>query len=107
MLPVSSRNVATLALVLCCGVLSGFRLGGADPRENGYALGCNTMRPHHNLSDIGLFLYITERKEPMRLEFWRYWLFDDPKWDWRKFDYDRDVAYADARLAAVNRTTQT
>jgi feruloyl esterase len=46
--------------------------------------------------------YITDRKEPMRLDFWKYWVFNDPAWDWRTFDYDRDVAYADAKMAAVN-----
>ena len=46
--------------------------------------------------------YITDRKEPMRLGFWQHWVFNDAAWDWRTFDYDRDVAYADAKLAAVN-----
>ena len=46
--------------------------------------------------------YITERNEPMRLEFWKYWVFHDAAWDWRKFDYDRDVTRADTNLAAVN-----
>lgn len=45
--------------------------------------------------------YITDRKEPMRLDFWKYWVFDNPDWDWRTFDYDRDVAYADEKLPAV------
>jgi feruloyl esterase len=45
---------------------------------------------------------VTDRKEPMRLDFWRYWVFNDPKWDWQTFDYDRDVARADEKLAAVN-----
>ena len=53
----------------------------------------------------GWKMYITDRKEPMRLDFWRYWVFDDPKWDWRTFDYDRDVSYADKKLAAVNATS--
>ena len=47
-------------------------------------------------------MYIKDRKEPMRLDFWRYWVFNDPRWDWRMFDFDRDVAYADQKLAAVN-----
>ena len=38
----------------------------------------------------------------MRLEFWKYWVFHDAAWDWRAFDYDRDVARADNELAAVN-----
>lgn len=46
--------------------------------------------------------YITDRNEPMRLEFWKYWVFHDAAWDWHTFDYDRDVARADTELAAVN-----
>ena len=46
--------------------------------------------------------YITDRNEPMRLEFWKYWVFNDAAWDWRTFDYDRDVTRADKELAAVN-----
>jgi feruloyl esterase len=46
--------------------------------------------------------YITDRNEPMRLEFWKYWVFHDAAWDWRTFDYDRDVTRADTNLAAVN-----
>jgi len=46
--------------------------------------------------------YITDPQEPMRLDFWRYWVFNDPMWDWHSFDYDRDVAYADQKMAAVN-----
>lgn len=53
----------------------------------------------------GWKMYMTERKEPMRLDFWRYWVFNDPKWDWRTFDFERDVAHADAKLAAVNATS--
>jgi len=52
--------------------------------------------------DGGWKTYITDRKEPMRLGFWQHWVFNDAAWDWRTFDYDRDVAYADAKLAAVN-----
>lgn len=46
--------------------------------------------------------YITDRNEPMRLEFWKYWVFNDAAWDWRTFDYDRDLTRADKELAAVN-----
>lgn len=46
--------------------------------------------------------YITDPNEPMRLEFWKYWVFHDAAWDWRTFDYDRDVIRADTELAAVN-----
>jgi len=46
--------------------------------------------------------FITGPKEPSRLDFWKDWVFNDPKWDWHTFDYDRDVAIADKKMAAVN-----
>lgn len=49
--------------------------------------------------------YITGPNEPMRLDFWKYWVFNDPNWDWRTFDFDRDVTYAEAKVASVNATS--
>ncbi|SAI05308.1 Tannase and feruloyl esterase [Bordetella ansorpii] len=37
--------------------------------------------------------------EPVRADFWRYWVFDDPHWNWWTFDFDRDVSYAYAKVA--------
>lgn len=37
--------------------------------------------------------------EPVRADFWRYWVFDDPHWNWWAFDFDRDVSYAYAKVA--------
>ena len=45
--------------------------------------------------------YILHGDRPARLDFWRYWVFDDPNWDWRTFDFDRDLAYARQKLQAV------
>ncbi len=42
-----------------------------------------------------------ETPSPNRLEasaFWRYFVFDDPKWDGAKFDFDKDVAFADQKV---------
>ena len=72
-------------------IIAGYSPGSESPAGDTWAGGWKT--------------YITDPKEPMRLDFWRYWVFDDPKWDWRKFDYDRDVVYADAKLEAVNATS--
>ena len=33
--------------------------------------------------------------------FWRYFVFDDPKWDGSSFDFDKDVAFVDKKLGAV------
>ncbi|MGA2000661.1 MAG: tannase/feruloyl esterase family alpha/beta hydrolase [Terriglobales bacterium] len=46
--------------------------------------------------------FVTEPKEPPRLDFWKGWVFNDPAWDWRTFDYDGDVALADKKMAVVN-----
>ena len=46
--------------------------------------------------------YLLSGAQPARTDFWKYFVFDDPHWDWRTFDYDRDVAFADRKMAAVN-----
>ena len=69
-------------------IIAGYSPGSENPVGDDWAGGWKT--------------YIIDRKEPMRLDFWKYWVFNDPTWDWHTFDYDRNVAYADAKLAAVN-----
>lgn len=46
--------------------------------------------------------FITGPKEPSRLDVWKYWVFNNPDWDWHTFDYDHDVTTGDARMAEVN-----
>lgn len=43
--------------------------------------------------------YFARQPEPARLDFWRFWVFHDPDWDFRTFDFDRDIAYADSKLS--------
>jgi feruloyl esterase len=38
--------------------------------------------------------------EPVRADYWRLWVFENPQWNWWTFDYDRDLAFADAKLGA-------
>ncbi len=40
--------------------------------------------------------------EPARIDFWRYWVFGDPAWDPRGFDFDKDATFADTVMAAIN-----
>ncbi len=50
--------------------------------------------------------YLIAPKEPSRIGVLRYFLFHDPNWKVSSLDYDRDLAYAEARiphLAAVDR----
>jgi feruloyl esterase len=46
--------------------------------------------------------YFVQPAEARRNEFWRLWVFNDPNWDWRTFDFDRDLTYADSKMAVVN-----
>jgi feruloyl esterase len=39
--------------------------------------------------------------EPARAGFWRTWVFENPRWDWWTFDFDRDLALADERVGRV------
>ena len=45
--------------------------------------------------------YIVHGDQPARLDFWRYWVFDNPDWDWHTFDFDRDLTSAQHKLQAV------
>jgi len=50
--------------------------------------------------------YVMDPQEPMRVGFFRYFLFHDPNWDYRTLDLDRDLAYAEQKLpfmAAVDK----
>jgi hypothetical protein len=35
------------------------------------------------------------------LKVFKYFVFEDPNWDWRTFDFDRDVARTDAKIGSV------
>lgn len=37
--------------------------------------------------------------QPMRVNFWRVWAFDDPAWNWWRFSYARDLPVATRRLS--------
>jgi hypothetical protein len=39
--------------------------------------------------------------QPAFSDLFKYWVFEDPAWDWRTFDFDRDLEKADAKLGAV------
>jgi feruloyl esterase len=39
--------------------------------------------------------------EPTRVNFWRYWVFANPSWDWWSFDFDRHLAEADEKVGRL------
>ena len=44
--------------------------------------------------------------QPTRTDFWRYWVFENPDWSWWSFDFDRDLATADAKVGrAIDQTS--
>jgi feruloyl esterase len=50
--------------------------------------------------------YVLDPKEPMRIEAFRLFLFNNPAWDWQTFDFDKDLAFARStigHLSAVDR----
>jgi len=55
-------------------------------------------------SEGGWGAYFVGRREPARLDFWRYWVFRNPAWDPMSFDFNRNVAQADAELAGIAST---
>jgi feruloyl esterase len=55
-------------------------------------------------SEAGWTAYFVGHSEPARTDFWRYWIFGDPKWDPATFDYDRDLEWAESKLPYVAAT---
>jgi len=39
--------------------------------------------------------------EPQRADFFRYWVFDDPHWDWWKFNWGSDIDVIDHKIGTV------
>jgi Tannase and feruloyl esterase len=71
----------------------------------GYEPGSEVLSEGGQTSFLGSWhAYLTGLSEPRRVDFWKYWVFNDPLWDWRTFDYRRDVDYADVKVAAANAT---
>ena len=42
---------------------------------------------------------------PIPADFMKYFVFDDPNWDWRTFDFDKDVTTMDAKFASMMNAT--
>ena len=49
----------------------------------------------------GWSAYFVGQPEPARADFWRLWVFGNPAWDPRTFNFDTDVLTADRKMAAV------
>ena len=47
---------------------------------------------------------VLDLPEPRRVDFFRYFVFNDPNWNWRSIDWDRDVAYTNVKMGFINAT---
>ena len=56
-------------------------------------------------SEQGWGAYIVNPPEPVRVGFFRYFTFPDPAWHWRKFDWDRDVAFVESQMRDFSATS--
>jgi hypothetical protein len=56
-------------------------------------------------SESGWGQYITNPKTPVRAGLFRDWVFKNPSWDPRTFDWEKDVAAVDASLPFLNATS--
>ena len=51
---------------------------------------------------LGWTAYIVGQPAPVRMELWKFWVFGDPAFDYRTFDYDRDLRYANRTVPSMN-----
>ncbi|HEX3742912.1 MAG TPA: tannase/feruloyl esterase family alpha/beta hydrolase [Bryobacteraceae bacterium] len=77
--------------------------GAHDPRTGerifaGWARGSEALGGRGG----GWAAYFAGQPEPARPDFWRYWVFDNPEWNPRTFDFDRDIATADAKVGYID-----
>ena len=57
-----------------------------------------------NLGDQGWGQYHVNPAEPMRSDVFRFFVLNDPNWDWKTLDWERDFAYANQRIPFLNAT---
>ena len=53
-------------------------------------------------SEAGWGSYILDPKEPVRLGLFRDLTFGDPGWDWRTFDWDRDLVFVETQVPQLS-----
>ena len=73
--------------------------GAIDPRT-----GATVTTPWLPGSEKGWAAYWADPRtpgQPARVNFWRVWAFDDPRWDWWHFSYGNDLAAAMRKLSPI------
>ena len=57
-------------------------------------------------SERGWGTYITNPAEPSRVDFFRIMAFHDPHWNWRTFDWNRDVSFVESQVPFLSATSR-
>ncbi|HEY2403020.1 MAG TPA: tannase/feruloyl esterase family alpha/beta hydrolase [Steroidobacteraceae bacterium] len=76
----------------------------------GYTLGSEGVVAGEDDSMPGWSAYWSNPKqasEPQRADFFRYWVFNDPHWDWWKFNWGSDIDAIDRTVGQVFNATST
>jgi len=48
---------------------------------------------------------VVDLPEPRRVDFFRYFVFNDPRWNWRTIDWARDSDYTNVKMGFINATS--
>jgi feruloyl esterase len=52
-------------------------------------------------SELGWTALAGSTLNALPAQFYKYFVFNDPKWDWRTFDFDKDVALTESKLGSL------
>jgi feruloyl esterase len=74
----------------------------------GYAIGSEGVVGGEDASHPGWSAYWANNKkpdEPLRLDYFRYWVYDQPDWNWKSFNWGSDIDAIDAKIGALFNAT--
>ena len=78
------------------------------PIYPGYPVGSEGVVAGEDASHPGWSAYWANNKkpdEPLRLDFFRYWVYNQPDWNWKSFNWGTDIDAIDARIGALFNAT--
>lgn len=78
------------------------------PLYPGYPVGSEGIMAKADDKHPGWSAYWANPKkpdEPLRLDFFRYWVFNDPDWNWKAFNWGSDIDAVNDRIAATFNAT--
>ncbi|WP_454762204.1 tannase/feruloyl esterase family alpha/beta hydrolase [Caulobacter segnis] len=104
----AGADAATCLTAEQVDVVRKFYKGPTDARTGkpiypGYLPGTEGVVGGEDASSPGWSAYWGNPKkpEPLRLDFFRYWVFNDPDWNWKAFNWGSDIDAIDAKVGAT------